>query len=139
ADVAQAMAHLEKTRMRAPWAGLAGRRRVSIGAYVKAGDLITELSRVNEVRVQFAAPERYMGQLQPGIHVDVVTPAFPGRVFSGRLAVVDPNVDPDTRSVQLIAKVPNPQHLLKSGMSADVSVTFSERPNALMVPDEAVL
>jgi membrane fusion protein (multidrug efflux system) len=138
ANESQVKARLGKTRIRAPWSGLVGRRRVSVGAYVRAGDPITEMARVDEVRVAFAAPERYMGELRPGIPVDVSTPAFPGRSFTGRLAVVDPNVDSETRTVQLVARVPNPGHLLKSGMSANVAVTFSERPGALVVPDEAV-
>jgi membrane fusion protein, multidrug efflux system len=139
ANEAQARARLRKAHIRAPWSGLAGRRRVSVGAYVKAGDVITELARVNQVRIQFAAPERYMRQLKPGVAVDVTTPAFPDQVFTGRLAVVDPNVDPESRTVQLVARAANPRQLLKSGMSANVSVTFSERLNALMVPDEAVI
>lgn len=139
ANEAQARARLQKAHIRAPWSGLAGRRRVSVGAYVKAGDVITELARVNQVRIQFAAPERYMRQLKPGVAVDVSTPAFPNQIFTGRLAVVDPNVDPQSRTVQLVARAANPHQLLKSGMSANVSVTFSERANALMVPDEAVI
>jgi len=139
ANEAQARARLQKAHIRAPWTGLAGRRRVSVGAYVRAGDVITELARVNQVRIQFAAPERYMRQLKPGVAVDVMVPAFPDQVFSGRLAVVDPNVDPQSRTVQLVARAANPRQLLKSGMSANVSVTFSERPNALMVPDEAII
>ncbi len=139
ANEAQARARLQKAHIRAPWTGLAGRRRVSVGAYLKAGDVITELARVNQVRIQFAAPERYMRQLKPGVAVDVMVPAFPDQVFSGQLAVVDPNVDPQSRTVQLVARAANPRQLLKSGMSANVSVTFSERPNALMVPDEAVI
>lgn len=136
---AQANARLDKAHIRAPWTGLAGRRRVSVGAYVRAGDPITELARVDQVRILFAAPERYMGQLKPGIPVDIMVPAFPERVFQGRLAVVDPNVDAQTRTVQLVARAGNPGRLLKSGMSANVAVTFSERPNALMIPDESVI
>jgi membrane fusion protein (multidrug efflux system) len=138
ANEAQAEAQLAKMRIRAPWAGLVGRRRVSVGAYVQAADPITELARVDRVRVQFSAPERYLNQLRVGTPVEITTPAFPGRAFGGRLTVVDPIVDPQTRSVHLVAEFRNPQHVLKSGLSANVTVTFSERPMALVVPDEAI-
>jgi membrane fusion protein (multidrug efflux system) len=52
--------------------------------------------------------------------------------------MVDPIVDAQTRTIQLTAQVPNPDRRLKPGMSANVAVTLAERPDALVVPDEAV-
>lgn len=138
ADAAIARARLEKTRIRAPFAGLVGRRRVSPGAYLRAGDVVTDLARVDEMKVAFNAPERYAGELRPGIGVEVAVPAYPGLRFPGRISVVDPIVNPDTRTVALVARIPNPQRRLRPGMSADVAVTLSERTRALTVPDEAV-
>ena len=138
ANEAEAVARHEKMLIRAPWAGVVGRRRVSPGAYVKSGDVITEVARVDVVKVRFSAPERYAQSLKVGVSVDAMTPAFPGEVFTGRATVVDPNVDPETRTVQIVARVPNPQGKLKPGMSANVSVTLEEHPEALVVPDEAI-
>ncbi|HTO90199.1 MAG TPA: efflux RND transporter periplasmic adaptor subunit [Candidatus Sulfotelmatobacter sp.] len=138
ANEALAKARLDKTRIRAPFSGLVGRRRVSPGAYLREGEVITDLARVDEMKVTFAAPERYAGLLRPGIAVDAMAPAFPSQHFPGRITVVDPVIDPDTRTVQLVAKLPNPERRLRPGMSANVSVTFAERPGALVVPDEAV-
>lgn len=133
-----AKARLAKTRIIAPWSGLIGRKRVSDGGYVKAGDPITDMARVDEIRVQFAAPERFFGSLKSGIEVTVTTPAFPGETFHGRVTVVDPMVDPATRNVQLVARIPNTQRRLRPGMSANVAVTLDERTRALMVPDESL-
>jgi len=138
ADEAVAKARLTKTRIVAPFAGLIGRRRVSIGAYLQSGDIITELARVSQMRVAFSAPERYLPHLHRGGAVELFTPAFPGRTFHGEVSVVDPIVDPNTRTVQIIARVPNPERLLRPGLSADVAVTLGERSKALVVPDEAV-
>lgn len=138
ANEAYAKARFAKTRIRAPFAGLIGRRRVSNGAYLQAGDIITELARVSQMRVAFAAPERYLPDLARGREVEITTPAYPGRTFKGRVSVVDPIVDPNTRTVQIVARVPNPGRLLRPGLSADVWVTLGERSKALVVPDEAV-
>jgi membrane fusion protein, multidrug efflux system len=138
ADLRVAKARLARTRIQAPFAGLVGRRRVSAGAYVSAGDQITELARVDRMRVTFSAPERFISDLRVGIPVGIQTPAYPGRTFQGRLSVVDPIVDPTSRTVQLVASIPNQQRLLRPGMSADVRVTLAQRERALMVPDEAV-
>jgi membrane fusion protein (multidrug efflux system) len=138
ADESLAKTQLAKTRIIAPFGGLVGRRLVSPGAYLKSGDAIADLARVDEMKVSFSAPERYLGDLKTGVPVDVTTPAIPDRHFAGHVSVVVPIVDANTRTVQLVARLPNRDHLLRPGMSADVAVTFSERPNAIVVPDEAV-
>jgi len=138
ANDSEALTRLAKTRIRAPWGGLVGRRRVSPGAYVRPGDIITEIARVTEIKVRFSAPERYATELKVGVPVEIAAPAFPDDAFDGRLSVVYPMVDAQTRTVQLVARVPNPGRKLKPGMSANVAVTLAERPDALVVPDEAI-
>jgi membrane fusion protein, multidrug efflux system len=138
AVAALAKARFEKTSIRAPFPGLAGVRRVSRGAYLREGTVITDLTRVDEMKVTFSAPERFARELKPGIEIELHAPAFPSEVFRGKLTVVDPVVDPETRTLRLVARIPNPGALLRPGMSADVSVTLAERSQALVVPDEAV-
>jgi len=140
ADAAATVAkvRLEKSRIRAPFDGVVGRRLTTVGSWVRAGDPIAHVARLSTLRVAFSAPERMLSELRPGRAVDVRTPAWPGRVFEGHLSVVDPNVDPVTRTVHLIAQVPNPGALLRPGLSADVSVTLSERPGSITIPEEAV-
>jgi membrane fusion protein (multidrug efflux system) len=137
ADEDQAKTKLQKMQIHAPWSGVVGRRRVSPGAYLRAGDQITELAKLDEMKVIFAAPERFVGDLKRGVPVEITTPAY-GEKFTGRVSVVDPIIDPVTRTTQVVALVPNPAHKLKPGMSADVTVTLSERPSALVIPDEAI-
>ena len=136
ADLAKA--RLEKTQIRAPFPGLIGPRRVSPGAYLKSGDPIAEMARVDQMKVTFSLPERYLGSVHREDLVRVTTPAYPGQWFSGRVSVVSPIVNPESRNFTLVAKLPNPHHLLRPGMSADVFITFGERTGALVVPDEAV-
>lgn len=138
ANEAVAKARLAKTRIVAPFGGVVGTRRVSPGAYLRSGDVITDLARVDDMKVTFSAPERFLGAMQRNDVVTITTPAYPNEAFAGRVSVVNPIVDPVTRTVQLVARIPNRKGLLRPGMSANVAVTFSERPSALTVPDEAV-
>jgi membrane fusion protein (multidrug efflux system) len=108
AVAALARARLEKTLIRAPFPGLVGVRRVSRGAYMREGQVITDLTRVDEMKVTFSAPERYAKALRPGIDVELRTPAFPGEVFVGKLSVVDPVVDPETRHAAAGGAHPEP-------------------------------
>jgi len=138
ADLAFIRARLAKTRIAAPFTGLVGARRVSPGAFLRAGEPITDLARIDQLRVIFYAPERYVSSLSPGAEVTVSSPAYPGYELKGRISVVEPVVDPETRTVKILARVANPDRKFRTGMSANVSAVLSERKNALTVPDEAV-
>lgn len=131
-------ARLKKTRIVAPFAGLLGARRVSPGAFVRAGSPITDLAQIQRLRVTFSAPERYFPQLQLGAEVKVSTTAYPGYELTGKVQVIDPIVDLGTRRVKVIATLDNPGGKFRPGMSANVTVVLGERPNALVIPSEAV-
>lgn len=134
------VAHVEweKTRIRAPFSGVVGARKVSIGAQVSPGTVLVQMARADLMKVTCDAPERYIGMLHTGDPVSITTSAFPGETFRGRITVVEPIVNTETRTVHVVAEVPNSSGRLKSGMSANVAVTLAQRPNALTVPDEAV-
>jgi membrane fusion protein (multidrug efflux system) len=133
-----ARTRLDKTRIRAAFSGVVGRRRVSPGAYLQAGDVITELARVDELELAFDAPERYAGRVGVGTKVEIRPAAYPERRYTGTITTVDPMVDVRSRTMRLVARIPNPRRVLLPGMSAQVLVTLQERPSALVVPDEAV-
>jgi membrane fusion protein (multidrug efflux system) len=138
ANLALAKSRLSKTRIVAPFSGVLGDRRVSPGAFIRAGQAITNLAKLDELRVNFSAPERYLGQLRRGSEVNISTPAYPGYVIRGRIDVVDPVLDPNTRSARIVARMRNPGGKLRPGMSANVSAVLSQRQNALTIPSEAI-
>jgi len=138
ADLALIRARLQKTRIVAPFAGIVGARKVSPGAFVRAGSPITELAQVNRLRINFSAPERYYASLQRGAAVKVSTTAYPGYELIGRVDVIEPIVDESTRRVRIVARLDNPGGKFRPGMSANVTVVLSERENALVIPSEAV-
>ena len=90
------------------------------------------------MRINFSAPERYLSKLKQGAEVSVSTTAYPDDLLKGKISVIEPVLDPDTRNVQVVAKVKNPDRKFRPGMSANVTVILSERPNALTIPNESV-
>ena len=138
ANLALAETRLAKTRLTAAFSGLAGKRRVSPGAFIRAGEPLTDLAQIDRLRVTFAVPERLLGTLRVGAVVRVTTIAFPDVVLSGIIDVIEPQLDPLTRNVGIVALVDNPEELLRPGMSATISTVLSERVDALTVPTEAV-
>jgi membrane fusion protein (multidrug efflux system) len=138
AELAVARVRLSKTRITAPFSGNAGARRVSVGAFLNPGDPITMLASTDEIRVTFSAPERYVPVLRRGSSVAIGVTAYPGEQWFGRIDVVDPVLSEATRSVQILARVPNPDGRLRPGMSANVSAVLEERPDSMTLPSEAV-
>ena len=88
--------------------------------------------------VDEAVFSRFTSLLHTGSRVEITTTAHPGQIFVGKVNVVDPSLDPQTRTVQLVAIAQNPGRRLRPGMSDDVSATLAERQGALTIPDEAV-
>jgi membrane fusion protein (multidrug efflux system) len=138
ANLALARSRLSKTRITAPFSGVLGARRVSPGAFIRGGQAITDLAKLDELRVNFSAPERYLGQLNRGAEVDITTTAYPGYAIKGRIDVVDPVLDPGTRSARIVARVRNPGGRFRPGMSANVSAVLGQRQKALTIPSEAI-
>ncbi|HUL45281.1 MAG TPA: efflux RND transporter periplasmic adaptor subunit [Bacteroidota bacterium] len=138
ANLSLAKARFSKTRIVAPFDGIIGARRVSIGTFLRAGQDITELANIDEIRVNFSAPERVLPNLTRGAVVTVSTPAYPGYKIEGKVIAVEPVLDPGTRTAKVVARVSNPGRKFRPGMSANISVVLSERSNALTVPNEAV-
>lgn len=138
ANLKLAQARLDKTRIVAPFNGMIGSRRVSVGSFLRTGDAITELANLNEIRINFSAPERFLAELKRGSEVIVFSPVYPGHEVKGRIIAIEPIIDSDTRTARIVAKVQNPGQKFRPGMSANVSVILSQRPEALTIPTEAV-
>jgi membrane fusion protein (multidrug efflux system) len=138
ANLAFEQARLQKTRILAPWAGIISVRRVSPGAFVRAGQPLTQLAAISMIKVTFTAPERYLASLRRGAPVTVSTTAYPGYELTGDIDVIEPVLDVNLRSARILARVRNPEGKFRPGMSANVSATLAERGAALVVPNEAV-
>jgi membrane fusion protein (multidrug efflux system) len=138
ADVALARARLAKTRIVAPFHGVVGPREVSPGAFVRAGQPIARLAQISQLEIVFSVPERYLADLHRDATVTVSSPAHPGVELTGRIDVIDPILDPETRNVRVIARAKNPQNLFRPGMSANVKAVLATRDLALTIPSEAV-
>ncbi len=138
ANLDVAKARLAKTRIVAPFDGTIGARLVSVGTFLRAGQPIADLANIDEIRVWFSTPENLLSRLTQGATVAVSTPAFPGYEVNGTIIVIEPVVDPATRSARVVARVPNPERRFRPGMSANVSTVLSERLNAVTIPNQAV-
>jgi membrane fusion protein, multidrug efflux system len=130
---------LDRTVVRAPFAGVLGQRFVSLGDYVTKDTKLAAIQTVSPQRASFQVPERYADQLKVGQQVTFRVAALPGRTFTGKVDFIDPIVQLPGRSIMVKARVPNPKRELQSGMFIEARLATSVRPNAVVIPEDAVL
>jgi membrane fusion protein, multidrug efflux system len=138
ARVDEAESRVAKTMIRAPFSGTVGLRMVSPGAYVKAGTDIVRLEGLGSIKVDFRIPEVYMAKVRPNQEIALRLDAYPGEEFHGRVYAVEPVIDEKTRTILMRARIPNKNNKLKPGMFVRVAVTLENRPNAILVPEQAI-
>lgn len=130
---------LAKTVLRAPFDGAVGLRLVSPGAYVQPGQDLVNLEDIDPLKIEFRVPERHAAAMTVGRPLSVRLDAVPGRQFVGEIYAIDPRLDAATRTFALRGRVPNEERLLRPGMFAQVELTVGERPQALVIPEEAIV
>ncbi|MCX7035967.1 MAG: efflux RND transporter periplasmic adaptor subunit [Proteobacteria bacterium] len=138
AKVAAIRARLSDTYIRAPFGGRVGLRRISLGALINPGTVITTLDDLSTLKVDFAVPDVLMAELGRAQTVVARTAAYPGRKFSGKVVSIDSRVDANSRSVTVRALLPNQDGALKPGMFLTVSMDREQR-KALVIPEEALV
>jgi membrane fusion protein (multidrug efflux system) len=130
---------LARTTVRAPFAGATGQRMVSLGDYVTSSTELVSLQTVNPERAAFQVPERYAERLRRGQQVAFRVAALPGQEFIGVVDFVDPVVRLPGRTITVKALVPNPKRSLQAGMYVDLRLAAEVRPNAIVVPEQAIV
>jgi membrane fusion protein (multidrug efflux system) len=131
-------ARIQDHTILAPFDGVLGLRRISVGALIEPGDVITTIDDVSRIKLDFPVPETYIGELSPGAVVRATSRSLPNRTFQGVIASIGTRVDPATRSFVVRAQLPNPDRALKPGMLLTVSLVKNER-RALVIPEEALV
>jgi membrane fusion protein (multidrug efflux system) len=130
---------LDRTVVRAPFSGLVGARLVSLGDYVTSSTRLVTLQTVDPQRATFQIPERYAQRLELGQEVSFRVAALPDVEFTGVVDFIDPVVALPARTIAVKAEVPNPNRDLKAGMFIEVRLATDVRPDAVVVPEDAIL
>jgi membrane fusion protein (multidrug efflux system) len=139
AQLALAQVRLDRTVVRAPFSGVVGQRFVSLGDYVNSSTRLVSLQTVDPQRAAFQVPERYARRLRVGQEVTFRVAALPDVEFGGVVDFVDPVVQVPGRTITVKAQVPNPRRELKAGMFIEARLATDVRPDAVIVPEDAIL
>jgi membrane fusion protein (multidrug efflux system) len=138
ADIDFIRADINKTEIRAPFAGVAGIRFVSVGAYVNPAARIATLQGITNLKVDFSVPERYAPRVKPGDPIRF-TVAGSKQTYTGEVYAVEPRIDVSTRSVLLRAICRNADGSLLPGIFARVQYSVQQSEASLLVPAISIL
>jgi membrane fusion protein (multidrug efflux system) len=138
ADADNIRAAIEKKSIRAPFKGRLGIRLVNLGQSITAGEPVVSLQATDQMFVNFFLPQQKLSQLKVGLVVRLNSDAVPGKVFTGKINAINPEIDSATRSVEIQAILANPDGELLPGMFASIAVVFPELSDVLLIPITAV-
>ncbi|MHC4813200.1 MAG: efflux RND transporter periplasmic adaptor subunit [Planctomycetota bacterium] len=138
ARVVSLEAAISDRKVRAPFAGVLGLRRVSIGAHVQPATVITTLDDLSVVKLDFTIPETWLPHVQPGMTITAHSDTWPRDEFAGKVATIATRLDPRTRSATVRALLPNKELKLRPGMLLKVTIERGES-TVLQVPEEVLI
>lgn len=130
---------LKDTEIRAPFSGITGARQISPGQVISRQAILTWLVDLDTVKVEVNVPERYLSQVNPGLKIGFSVASFPADRFEGEVYFVSPQLNPDTRTALVKARIPNPDHRLRGGMFASLALTLQLRQAAIVIPEPALM
>ncbi len=138
AAVARQKALIAKKRIRAPFAGRLGIVALNPGQYVNPADAITTLQNSDALFVDFYLPQKDIGAVAKAQTIRVVSDAWPGKQFTGKITAISSVVDSSTRNVRIEGRIDNRDGRLYPGMFASVEVESGKAKHYLTLPQTAI-
>ncbi len=137
----------EDTDVRAPTDGVIISKAVEVGtviasaiSQVTGGTTLLTMANLDTVQVRALVDETDIGKIQPGMDVTITVDAFPNRPFRGSVLKIEPQAvtQQNVTMFPVLVRIPNPGHLLKPGMNAEVEVHVGSRQGVLAIPNAAL-
>jgi RND family efflux transporter MFP subunit len=126
---------LEDTRVLSPTTGVVSDRNVEAGEHVTRGSTVFTVVRNDMLELDASVPARFAGDVRPSQPVRFFAG---GRELNGKVARVNPTIDPASRSVTVYLQVPNPDGTLKGNTFATGRIIAQQLTDALIIPTGAI-
>jgi len=138
AKTAGLQAQIGKKVVVAPFDGVLGMRKVDLGQYIQPGQTIVNLQDLSQMLCDFSVSQKDLGVIKVGQSVRMTTDAWPGEVFIGEIAALEPQVEAKTGMLAVQARFPNAERRLRPGMFAKIDINRPETEPVVTVPSSAV-
>eukprot|EP00913_Durusdinium_trenchii_P028281 g26509.t1 len=139
ADVKRAKLALNETKIVSPLTGLIAERLVEVGDLANPNDPLVRIVELSKVRLVASVVEKDYQKVKRNQVVQVQVDAFPGELFTGRVARKSPVIEQDTQTAQVQIEIDNPGLRLRAGMTARARIILRKRERASVVPVASLL
>lgn len=123
----------------APRDGVVLERTALTGMMAKPGDTLFRIADTSDMWVIADVPEYDLASIKLGAKANITIRSLPGHVFNGKVDLIYPDVNTQTRTVKLRIELPNPDGLLLANMYADVDIETGLPEPVVTVPNSAVI
>ena len=139
ADIKVLEAQIAETSIEAPFDGFVGFRFVSPGAYVSPSTIIATIYALDPAKIEFSIPARYATRVGLGSKVIFRQENTDSLKYEGEVYAVEPQIDPQTRTLKIRARTPNPQGKLIPGQFVSIELILEQLAEAILIPTESVV
>ena len=140
AAIDEIQAKITKSIIRAPISGVVSAKNKWTGEGINPGDtVIATIIKTDKVYAEADLNEKNMGLVKLGQRAKVIADACPGVYFTGRIHMISPTIDTDSRTVKVRVKVANRRNLLKPGMFVRVNIILDSLKDVVAVPRDAII
>ena len=133
ADIDLIESRIAQTELRAPFSGVIGLRQVSVGAYASPAVIVSKLTKISPLKLEFSMNENQVRQILPGSEISFSV-ANDLTTYNAVVYAVESQLDPRTLTLKARARYANPGGKLKPGLSASMQTLISEVPDAIVIP-----
>jgi membrane fusion protein (multidrug efflux system) len=138
AQMGELRANMTKLNVYAPYSGKLGLKNVSPGAYITPSTVITTISQVSQLKLQFDVPEKYGAVIKKGQQVDFTIDGTQ-KNFTATVLATEDAITEDTRSLTVRALVKGNDPDLIPGAFAKIKIVMGKNENALMIPNNSIV
>ncbi len=133
ADIELVKARIAQTELRAPFSGMIGLRMVSEGAYASPQVMISKLTKISPLKIEFSVNERQESEIVDGTKLSF-TVENDLNTYVASVYAVETSLEASTLSLKARARYSNPGGKMKPGRSANIEIQLREITNTLVIP-----
>jgi cobalt-zinc-cadmium efflux system membrane fusion protein len=102
-------------------------------------DVIFSIAQIDEVWTLANVNESDISKVAVGYDASVKTISYPDKLFKGKIDKIFNAIDPDTKAMKVLVRIPNPDLALKPEMNAMITISYSENKKMIAIPSSAVI
>lgn len=127
----------QNTQLYAPISGVVTARNYDNGDMYNGQPILT-IEETSTVKLLINVSETHYKDVKKGQSIDITLDAYPDEKFTGRVSIINPNVDPGTHTFPVEITISNPHQKVRPGMFARAILNFGNKSH-VVIPDEALV